>query len=60
MVERYESDVEEEKVASGESGRESRHQVMIRLSEGFLEEIENLSGKVIIEIDYRFCTVHRK
>ena len=46
VVERYESDVEEEKGASGGSGRDARHQVIIRLSEGFLEEIENVSGKV--------------
>ena len=45
-MERYESDVEEEKGASGGSGRDARHQVIIRLSEGFLEEIEDVSGKV--------------
>ena len=45
-MERYESDVEEEKGASGGSGRDARHQVIIRLSDGFLEEIEDVSGKV--------------
>ena len=45
-MERYESAVEEEKGASGGSGRDARHQVIIRLSEGFLEEIEDVSGKV--------------
>lgn len=52
VVERYESDVEEEKGASGGSGRDARHQVIIRLSEGFLEEIEDVSGKVMYDTQW--------
>ena len=58
VVERYESDVEEEKLSSGGAGSNTgggargvvnkvdRDQVMIRLSEGFLEEIDDVSAKV--------------
>lgn len=59
VVERYESDVEEEKLGSGGAGtggggatrvrgRGSRDQVMIRLSDGFLEEIDDVSAKVCL------------
>lgn len=41
VVERYESDVEEDR---GEE--DSRDQVFVRLSEGFLEEIDIVNGKV--------------
>ena len=58
VVERYESDVEEEKLSSGGAGSNTgggargvvnkvdRDQVMIRLPEGFLEEIDDVSAKV--------------
>ena len=46
-MERYESDVEEERSwGSSTKEKEVRDQVMVRLSEGFLEEIEDVSGKV--------------
>lgn len=44
VVERYESDVEEDRVMSG-GGRGDRDQVIIRLSDRFLDEIDT-NGKV--------------
>ncbi len=44
-MDRYESEVEEEKVNSLGGRKETRDQVFIRLSEGFLEEID-VNGKV--------------
>ena len=45
IVDRYESEVEEEKVSSLGGKKELRDQVFIKLSDGFLEEI-NVNGKV--------------
>ena len=44
-MERYESDVEEESVSSGGGNRISRDQIIIRLSDRFLDEI-NTNGEV--------------
>ena len=46
VVERYESDVEEDKSGIGGVARDGKQQVMIRLSEDFLEEIDDTSGMV--------------
>ena len=47
VVERYESDVEEERVNSlSLGGSDGRSHVMIRLYDGSLEEIDDATGKV--------------